>query len=197
MANINKQNTNKQNKEKMEKITSQLNKGMKIEKENTKINNKERSINEVQIIDKAVDLIKKFEGFSEHVYTCPGGFKTIGYGFVVRNWDVNKIMERAEADTILTEKVQDLLLQTKNRLPALFALKLPSLCISCLLSFIYNIGLGAFMKSTLYRKLLSDSKPEVIKNEFLRWNKAGGKILKGLQKRREEESELFLSAYNK
>jgi lysozyme len=65
---------------------------------------------------------------------------------------------------------------------------------SCL-SFIYNVGIGAFTKSTLRKKILLNPNDPTIKDEFMKWNKAtvGGKltVLKGLTRRRTAEAELY------
>ena len=61
-----------------------------------------------------------------------------------------------------------------------------------LVSLIYNIGSGNFKSSTLLR-ILNQKKYDAAANQFLRWNKAGGRVLAGLTKRREHERELFLT----
>jgi lysozyme len=55
----------------------------------------------------------------------------------------------------------------------------------------YNIGLNAFSKSTLLKKVNFNPDDLTIKNEFLKWNKAGGKEVKGLTNRREQESQIY------
>ena len=59
-----------------------------------------------------------------------------------------------------------------------------------LVSFIFNIGCGAFHKSTLL-KLLNEGKYALAQKEFAKWNKAGGRVMGGLVARRKRESELF------
>ncbi|NEP37557.1 lysozyme, partial [Moorena sp. SIO3B2] len=63
---------------------------------------------------------------------------------------------------------------------------------SALVSFVFNIGPTAFRRSTLLRKL-NHGDDQGAANEFLRWNKGGGRVLLGLSKRREAERKLFLS----
>lgn len=60
-----------------------------------------------------------------------------------------------------------------------------------LLSFTYNVGVGAFLNSTLLKKAKKDPNDPTIANEFAKWNKAGGKVLKGLTIRRKKESDLY------
>lgn len=64
---------------------------------------------------------------------------------------------------------------------------------SSLVSLAYNVGLGAFEKSTLLKMLNSGKEHEAIAPQFLRWNKAGGKVLTGLTRRRQAEIDLFIS----
>jgi lysozyme len=60
-----------------------------------------------------------------------------------------------------------------------------------LVSFAYNCGTGALKKSTLLKKVLANPNDPSIEAEFLKWNKAGGKVLTGLTKRRQSESDLY------
>jgi lysozyme len=64
--------------------------------------------------------------------------------------------------------------------------------IDAIASFVYNVGTGAFNKSTLLKKLNAEDFDSAA-NEFLRWNKVDGKVVKGLTRRREAEKELFLT----
>ena len=59
------------------------------------------------------------------------------------------------------------------------------------MSFSYNIGLGAFRTSTLLKRVNTNPKDADICNQFARWNKAGGKVLLGLTRRRKEEANLY------
>lgn len=60
-----------------------------------------------------------------------------------------------------------------------------------MVSFAFNVGLGNFGKSTLLKKVNVNPVDPTIRNEFLRWNKSGGKVLTGLTRRRESESNLY------
>lgn len=64
---------------------------------------------------------------------------------------------------------------------------------SALVSFSYNLGAGAFERSTLRRKVLANPKDPSIAYEFSRWNKSGGQVLAGLTRRRKAEAELYFS----
>lgn len=60
-----------------------------------------------------------------------------------------------------------------------------------LVSFAFNLGIGALGGSTLWRRILADATPELITDAFLMWNKAGGKAMAGLTYRRKTEAMLF------
>ena len=64
-----------------------------------------------------------------------------------------------------------------------------------LVSFSFNVGLGNLQASTLLRKLNRGDPLEEVADEFLKWNKAGGKVLRGLTNRRKAERNLFLGQY--
>jgi lysozyme len=55
------------------------------------------------------------------------------------------------------------------------------------------VGIGAFKKSTLLKLVRANANNPLIRNEFAKWNKAGGKVLKGLTNRRKEEADLYFS----
>lgn len=67
---------------------------------------------------------------------------------------------------------------------------------NALVSLSYNIGVNAFAKSTLLKKVNFNPNDLTIKNEFLKWNKAGGKVIQGLTNRREIESQLYYEKSN-
>ena len=67
------------------------------------------------------------------------------------------------------------------------------LVFNSLVSFAYNVGTGNFSSSTLLKKVNRNPDDLTIKDEFLKWNKAGGKVLNGLTNRRNEEADLYFS----
>jgi lysozyme len=73
----------------------------------------------------------------------------------------------------------------------LVSVKLNQNQFDALVSFVYNVGIGNFKKSTLL-KMINQSNFTEAAEQFLRWNKAGGKVLKGLENRRKSERELFI-----
>jgi lysozyme len=141
---------------------------------------------------KCIDLIKQFEGFEKTSYKCPAGIWTIGYGSTM--WNDGK---KVEAGQKITSEGAEVLLrwELKNKSSALINLTLNQNQFDALLSFIYNLGVGAFKKSTLYKKVKVNANDETIRVEFMKWNKArvNGKLveLKGLTNRRQSEINLY------
>jgi lysozyme len=141
---------------------------------------------------KCIDLIKKYEGFEKTSYKCPAGIWTIGYGSTM--WNDGK---KVEAGQKITSEGAEVLLrwELKNKSSALINLTLNQNQFDALLSFIYNLGVGAFKKSTLYKKVKVNANDETIRFEFMKWNKArvNGKLveLKGLTNRRQSEINLY------
>ena len=135
---------------------------------------------------KGIDLIKKFEGCRLEAYRCPAGVWTIGYGHTKGVMDGQKITQ-TQAEEFLREdlKVYEKAVESCVKVP------LSQNQFDALVSFCYNCGGEALRTSTLLR-LLNDGKYSDAGKQFLRWNKAGGKVLVGLTRRREEERGMFL-----
>jgi lysozyme len=141
------------------------------------------------------DLIKSFEGCELSAYVDPGtgGLPiTIGWGSTLdQNGKPFKLGDK------ISQYGADFLLEREVNEKALGVSKLLSKKIvtqnqfDSLVCFSYNVGIGALGKSTLLKKLLISTNDPTIKDEFLKWNKGGGKILSGLTKRREAEWNLF------
>lgn len=137
-----------------------------------------------------LDLIKSFEGLALKAYLCPAGVPTIGYGHTrtVAHADVaaGRRITQAEAEALLradleffeagvTKKVRTSLRQNQ---------------FDALVSFAYNVGLGAFGNSTLLAHVNARRFDEAAA-QFAKWTRAGGRVLPGLVRRRKAESELF------
>lgn len=146
------------------------------------------------ISQKGLNLIKKHEGFRNNPYLCPSGIPTIGYGNTYYN-DSTKVKL---TDTPITLKEGETLLKSvlkhfEQGVSNLIKVELNQNQFDALVSFAYNVGLGAFSKSTLLKLINNNPNDEGIKHQFKRWNKGGGKVLKGLKKRRNEEAYLYLT----
>ena len=145
--------------------------------------------------DKLLELIKESEGFSSTPYLCPAKIPTIGYGST-RYPDSRKVslsdnpITKEEATTYLRFDVVDAeKLVTKS-----VTVPLTQGQFDALVDFVYNLGPGAFLGSTLL-KVLNNGDYSTASNEFLKWNKARVdgilKELPGLTKRRKAEQQLF------
>lgn len=134
------------------------------------------------VSDEGLNLIKRFEGFSETVYICPAGHPTIGYGHVVLDHEMESF-----AEGILEGQATDLLRQDVAIAEHAVALHIKVLLTNgqfdALVSFTFNLGGGALQRSTLRRKLNRQEYTSAAK-EFSRWVWAGGKKRKGLIHRR-------------
>ena len=148
----------------------------------------------MKLSDKGYDLIKRFEGFSDRPYKCPAGISTIGYGntYYPNGTKVkitDKQITREYANQILAhiadEFAEDVLKLVKS--------KITVNQLNALTSFAYNVGVANLAKSTLLKLVNINPNDGNIAKEFLKWNKAGGKVLNGLTNRRIAESALYFS----
>lgn len=145
-----------------------------------------------QINDDGLLLIKSFEGLELIAYRDAVGVWTIGYGHTSMAGPPEvypgMTITEAEAEEILR---QDLGIFERGVAQAL-KIDTNSDQFSAMVSFAFNVGLGAFRDSTLLRKHNAGDFAGAA-NEFLRWVYAGGQILPGLERRRDAERALYLS----
>ena len=148
----------------------------------------------MKISKTGLDLIKKYEGFESLPYLCPAKVPTIGYG---ATYYIGGTKVSMSDDAITKEEADDLLkrmvLRYENSVKKYVESELNQNQFDALISFTYNLGGGNLKKSTLLKKINKDPNDESIYFEFMKWNKAGGKILKGLSKRRAEEAKLYFN----
>ncbi len=140
-----------------------------------------------------VDLVKEFEGFRAKAYKCPAGVWTIGYGTTSSagvGIDVVEGMEitEAEAEYYLQKGLEKFAVEITGAITK----PINENELGAFVSLAYNIGAGAFKRSSALRHFNAGDKQKAA-NAFLLWNKAGGKVLKGLVRRREAERKLFLA----
>lgn len=140
----------------------------------------------------AIDIVKRFEGLRLKPYLCSAGVPTIGYGSTryedgtpAKLTDPPITLERAEA--LLSHGLTATLTRVRG------ASRNPPVSPLCaLVSFAYNLGVGALKGSTLLRKHNAGDYEGAAK-EFGRWVNAGGKPTRGLILRRQAERELYES----
>ena len=138
--------------------------------------------------DKALDLIRQFEGLRLAAYKCPAGVPTIGYG-TTRGVKMGMTVTKDEAEKLLQADVTPF----SDRINKLVKVKLNQNQFDALVSFVYNVGSGAFADSTML-KLINQNLLDDAANQFIRWNRANGEVLTGLTRRRMAERDLFLRA---
>lgn len=139
------------------------------------------------ISDAGICLIKQFEGCRLEAYRCAAGVPTIGYGHTAGVTMGMKITQ-AQAEAYLREDVRAFETAVNNVLGC----GVTQNQFDALVSFAYNLGAGALRNSTLLKRLnAGDVKGAA--DEFPKWNKAAGKVLEGLTRRRMMERQLFLS----
>ena len=139
----------------------------------------------MNVSQNCVELIKYFEGFEDTAYLCPANVWTIGYGRTRNVKEGDKITE-VQAERDLLEELEEFKHQVLNSVKV----ELKQNELDALTSWTYNLGVGNLKSSTLLKKLNAGNKSEV-PAEMIRWNKANGKVLAGLTKRREAEAELW------
>lgn len=135
------------------------------------------------MIPQALDIAKRFEGFSPVPYLCPAGFWTIGYGHLCTkdhpritleqgNDYLDSDMASAYANTV--RLCPNLLFDSPSRLAAI-------------VDFTFNLGSGRLAASTLRRRINSQNW-EGARKEIRKWCHGGGRVLAGLVARREVEA---------
>jgi len=140
----------------------------------------------MKISDKGLDLIKTYEGIRLKAYKCPAGVWTIGYGHTV-GVAPGQIITLKEATELLRKDIKLFEDNVNTQLDDLTQGQFDAL-----VSFSFNVGIYALNRSTLLNRLREGDIAGAA-NEFLRWNKAGGRTLLGLVARRKDERRLFMS----
>lgn len=151
-------------------------------------------VNNLTISQSGIDLIKRFEGFRANLYNDVAGHCTIGYGTLVHQGNCNG-SESAEFRSGITEtRATDLLMARINSAASTVNERVNVVLnqnqFDALVSFVYNIGVGAFGRSTLLRRLNEGSYADV-PSELRRWVKVNGVTTQGLVNRRNAEIEVF------
>jgi len=144
---------------------------------------------ELKTNEAGLNLIKEFEGLRLKAYRCPAGVKTIGYGTTIYPGGNPVQMGDRCTEEEATEYLRSDIVKFENSVKLLINAELNENQFSALVSFTYNLGAGNLKKSTLRRRLNADDLD--VGDEFLKWNKAGGRVLSGLTRRRYAEKELY------
>ena len=146
----------------------------------------------MKVSERAIKLIKHHEGVRNRPYRCPANLYTVGVGHLIgdgkslpESW--NRTFTEAEIDGILKSDLRRFELGVHKMLPNV---PLRQHEFDAIISFCFNLGLGCFQRSTLRQALLRGDKKAAMES-LVKYCRAGGKILKGLQIRRLDEKALF------
>ena len=139
----------------------------------------------MNISQEGLSLIKKFEGCELEAYKCAAGVWTIGYGSTkgVKEGDTHT---QEEADKLLLHEMSEY----EGYINDMVEVPLEQNQFDALCSWVYNLGPTNLKESTML-KVLNEEKYAEVPQQIKRWNKAGGKVLDGLIRRREAEALLF------
>ena len=145
----------------------------------------------MKISNEGLQLIKKYEGYKTTPYRCPAGLYTVGYGHLIGNGlqlpdEWNRTFFLGEIDELLERD----LARFERGVLRYCTVYLTQSQFDALVSFSFNLGLGVLQRSTLRQKLNRGDYDGASK-EFLKYTRAGGKVLKGLVRRRQAEYNLF------
>jgi lysozyme len=144
---------------------------------------------DIKRIGKAgLDLIKEFEGLKLRAYLCPAKVWTIGYGSTGPHVTAGKVITNAEAEDLLKED----LARFERAVTGFVTVPLTQNQYDALVSFAFNVGISALERSTLLKRV-NAKRFDDVPAEFLKWNRAGGRPLAGLTRRRAAEAALFKS----
>lgn len=133
-------------------------------------------------------IIKDAESLRLRAYRCPAGKWTVGYGDTGPDVVPGLVITEEDAEERLARRLTE---EFEPGVEQLLAVEVTGNQFSALVSFAYNVGLGALADSTLLRKLNAGD-PDGAADEFGRWTRSRGRVLPGLVTRRAAERELFL-----
>ena len=147
----------------------------------------------MNVSERCIRLIKHHEGVRNRPYRCPAGLWTVGVGHLIGD---GKSLPESWNRTFTQEEIDALLKRDLSRFESGLSKMLPNVKLKqcefdALISFSFNLGLGCFQRSTIRQALLRGDR-ETAMESLVKYCKAGGKILKGLQNRRLDERQLFL-----
>lgn len=140
----------------------------------------------MNVSQKGIDLIKKFEGCKLFAYRCPAGVITIGIGHT-KGVKMGMAITEKQAETFLKDDIKPI-----ERLLNGMGINYTQGQFDSLTSWIFNLGEGNFKSSTMYKKIVAKANDLDITDQMIKWVNSSGKPLLGLKKRRVEEANMFL-----
>jgi lysozyme len=142
---------------------------------------------------KGVLIIEQFEGFEPKMYKDAVGLPTIGYGTLIdtkaEQWLKTATITKDQAEVLLRRELG----MIERNLNLMLKKTIHQNQFDALVSFAYNLGIASLRTSTLLKKVNKNPADDTIRNEFMKWVHAGGKVLKGLQTRRKAEADLYFT----
>ena len=139
----------------------------------------------MKISQEGIALIKKFEGCELDAYQDAVGVWTIGYGHI-KGVKEGMQITKAQAEEMLVEELNEY----EGYINNMVTVELNQNQYDAMVSWVYNLGGGNLKASTLLR-VLNQGEFDGVPAQIMRWNKAGGKVLEGLTRRRQAEADLF------
>ena len=141
---------------------------------------------------RGIDFIKSFETLQLKAYKAVQTEQhyTIGYGHYGPDVTPGMEITEGEAERMLAEDLSDTERAVSN---ATAGWNLKQCQFDALVSLAFNVGVNAFQNSTLLKLVKRGAPEDVIRNEFGRWCHSGGRVLKGLQRRRQAEADMYFS----
>jgi lysozyme len=139
----------------------------------------------MNISEEGISLIKKFEGCELNAYKCPAGVWTIGYG-ITKSVKKGDTITKEQAEEMLKEELKEY----QGYVNHYVEVDLQQCQYDALVSWVFNLGPTNLRSSTML-KVLNEKKYSEVPFQIKRWNKASGKVLDGLVRRREAEALLF------
>nr|DAZ46219.1 MAG TPA: Lysozyme [Caudoviricetes sp.] len=144
----------------------------------------------MKLSQRGIDLIKQFEGYSSKAYPDPatgGAPWTIGYG-TTKGVKPGMVITAQQAEKMLRDDVA----KFESGVSSLITAPTTQGQFDAMVSLAYNIGLGNFGKSTLLKKHNARCYT-CAADQFRVWNRANGKVMNGLTKRRADERQVYMS----
>jgi lysozyme len=154
----------------------------------------------MEVSKNGLDLLRKWEGQATHLYYDAAGLPTIGIGHlltksegasgkIIINYETFRIKDGL-SDTQCLQLLMDDLKEVEDAVDLYVFAELNQNQYDALVSFVFNVGVKAFRKSTLL-KLLNQLKYDQVPAQLRRWIRSGGEIINGLITRRENEIRLW------
>lgn len=144
----------------------------------------------MKLSQRGIDLIKQFEGYSSKAYPDPatgGAPWTIGYG-TTKGVKPGMVITAQQAEKMLRDDVA----KFESGVSSLITSPTTQGQFDAMVSLAYNIGLGNFGKSTLLKKHNARCYT-CAADQFRVWNRANGRVMNGLTKRRADERQVYMS----